>query len=66
VTVGIAGTGGGFKKFCRGETDIQDASRPIQTSEMAVCQSSKIKYIELPMAYDATVVVVNPQKRLGD
>ncbi len=59
VTVGIAGTGGGFKKFCRGETDIQDASRPIQTSEMAVCQSSKIKYIELPIAYDATVVVVN-------
>lgn len=59
VTVGISGTGGGFKKFCRGETDIQDASRPIQTSEMAICQTSKVSYVELPIAYDATVVVVN-------
>ncbi|MBL7671038.1 MAG: PstS family phosphate ABC transporter substrate-binding protein [Bdellovibrionaceae bacterium] len=59
VTVGISGTGGGFKKFCRGETDIQDASRPIQSSEMAICKTSNVKYIELPVAYDATVVVVN-------
>lgn len=61
VTVGISGTGGGFKKFCRGETDVQDASRPIQTSEMSLCAASKVKFIELPIAYDATVVVVNPK-----
>lgn len=61
VTVGISGTGGGFKKFCRGETDIQDASRPISKSEMEVCKAAGIKYIELAVAYDATVVVVNPK-----
>jgi phosphate transport system substrate-binding protein len=61
VTVGISGTGGGFKKFCRGETDVQDASRPIQTSEMEICKAAGIRYIELPIAYDATVVVVNPK-----
>ncbi len=61
VTVGISGTGGGFKKFCRGETDVQDASRPIQSSEMEVCKTAGIRYIELPVAYDATVVVVNPK-----
>jgi phosphate transport system substrate-binding protein len=59
VTVGISGTGGGFKKFCRGETDVQDASRPIQSSEMDECKAKGIKYFELPIAYDATVVVVN-------
>ena len=61
VTVGISGTGGGFKKFCRGETDVQNASRPIQTSEMEICKLAGIKYIELPIAFDATVVVVNPK-----
>lgn len=61
VTVGISGTGGGFKKFCRGETDIQNASRPIQASEMESCKASKVTYFELPVGYDATVVVVNPQ-----
>lgn len=61
VTVGISGTGGGFKKFCRGETDFQNASRPITEKEMADCATSKIKYIELPIAFDATVVVVNPK-----
>lgn len=60
VTVGISGTGGGFKKFCRGETDVQNASRPIQDSEMENCRKAGIKYIELPVAYDAAVVVVNP------
>jgi phosphate transport system substrate-binding protein len=59
VTVGISGTGGGFKKFCRGETDISDASRPILKSEMDVCAQANIKYIELPIAYDALTVVVN-------
>ncbi|MFZ3231466.1 MAG: PstS family phosphate ABC transporter substrate-binding protein [Pseudobdellovibrio sp.] len=59
VTVGISGTGGGFKKFCRGETDLQDASRPITKSEMEDCKKAGIKYFELPIAYDATVVAVN-------
>ena len=61
VTVGISGTGGGFKRFCRGETDISDASRPILTAEMAACAAAGIKYIELPIAYDALTVVVNPK-----
>lgn len=60
VTVGISGTGGGFKKFCKGETDLQNASRPIQSSEMEICKKAGIKYFEVPVAFDATVVVVNP------
>jgi phosphate transport system substrate-binding protein len=59
VTAGISGTGGGFKKFCRGETDIQGASRPITKAEMEDCKKVGVKYIELPIAYDATVVAVN-------
>jgi len=61
VTVGIAGTGGGFKRFCRGETDISNASRPILKEEMEVCRAAGIKYLELPVAFDALTVVVNPQ-----
>ena len=61
VTVGISGTGGGFKKFCRGETDISNASRPILKSEMADCAKAGIEYIELPVAFDALTVVVNPK-----
>ena len=60
VTVGIAGTGGGFKKFCRGETDISNASRPISAEEMENCRKAGIKYMELPIAFDALTVVVNP------
>jgi phosphate transport system substrate-binding protein len=59
VTVGESGTGGGFKKFCRGETDISDASRPITQKEMDACKEAGIQYIELPIAYDALTVVVN-------
>jgi len=59
VTVGISGTGGGFKKFCRGETDVQNASRPIQAGEAVQCQESKVGYIELPIAYDAITIVVS-------
>jgi phosphate transport system substrate-binding protein len=59
VTAGISGTGGGFKKFCRGETDIQGASRPITKTEMEDCKKVGVQYIELPIAYDATVVAVN-------
>jgi len=61
VTVGIAGTGGGFKKFCRGETDISNASRPILKSEIADCKKSGVQFIELPVAYDALTVIVNPK-----
>ena len=59
VTVGESGSGGGFKKFCRGETDISDASRPISQKEMDACKEAGIQYIELPIAYDALTVVVN-------
>ena len=65
VTVGISGTGGGFKKFCRGETDIQDASRPILAAEMEACRAAGIKYFELPIAYDALTVVGEPAEHLG-
>ncbi|HEY7759490.1 MAG TPA: PstS family phosphate ABC transporter substrate-binding protein [Burkholderiales bacterium] len=61
VTVGISGTGGGFKKFCRGETDISDASRPILKSEMEACKAAGVQYYELPVAYDALTVVINPK-----
>lgn len=59
VTVGESGTGGGFKKFCRGETDISDASRPISQKEMDACKEAGVQYIELPIAYDALTIVVN-------
>jgi phosphate transport system substrate-binding protein len=59
VTVGESGTGGGFKKFCRGETEISDASRPISQKEMDACKEAGVQYIELPIAYDALTVVVN-------
>ncbi|MDQ3704450.1 MAG: PstS family phosphate ABC transporter substrate-binding protein [Chloroflexota bacterium] len=61
IPVGVSGTGGGFKKFCAGETDIQDASRPISPSEVEACTANNIEYIELPVAYDGLAVVVNPQ-----
>ena len=61
VTVGISGTGGGFKKFCRGETDISNASRPILKAEMADCAKAGIEYYELPVAFDALTVVINPK-----
>ncbi len=60
VTVGISGTGGGFKKFCRGEIDISNASRPILKKEMDDCKAAGIEYFELPVAFDALTVVVNP------
>lgn len=61
VTVGISGTGGGFKKFCRGETDISDASRPILKQEMEECTKTGVRYYELPIAFDALTVVINPK-----
>ncbi|HEV7451145.1 MAG TPA: PstS family phosphate ABC transporter substrate-binding protein [Pseudonocardiaceae bacterium] len=61
VTVGTSGTGGGFQKFCNGETDISDASRPIKDQERAACQSKNITFEELQVANDALTVVVNKQ-----
>lgn len=61
VTVGIAGTGGGFKKFCRGETDVSNASRPILAEEIALAKENGVEYVELPICFDALTVAVNPQ-----
>jgi len=61
VTVGISGTGGGFKKFCRNEIDIVNASRPITPMEMEACKQEGVQYIEMPIAFDALTVVVNPK-----
>ena len=60
-TVGISGTGGGFQKFCRGETDISNASRPIRPAEIEACKTAGIEYIEVPIAYDGLAIVVNPK-----
>jgi phosphate transport system substrate-binding protein len=61
VTVGISGTGGGFKKFVRGETDISNASRPILAAEMEEAKKNGIEYIELPVGFDGLTVVINPK-----
>ncbi|ODT64260.1 MAG: phosphate-binding protein [Phenylobacterium sp. SCN 69-14] len=66
VTVGLSGTGGGFKKFCRGETDISGASRPIKKEEIELCAQSGVEYIELPVALDALAVIVNPTNSFVD
>ena len=59
VTVGVSGTGGGFKKFCRGDTVISNASRPIKAKEIEKCKAAGIDFIEIPIAYDAITVVIN-------
>jgi phosphate transport system substrate-binding protein len=61
VTVGLSGTGGGFKKFARAEMDINDASRPIKSTEDSICKSNNVSYIELKVAYDGLAVVVSPE-----
>ncbi len=61
VTVGISGTGGGFKKFCAGETDISDASRPIKDTERELCAEAGIDPIQVTVAYDGLAVMVNPE-----
>ncbi len=60
VTVGVSGTGGGFKRFCAGETDISDASRPIKDAEAELCGEAGIGFIEVPVAFDGLTVVINP------
>jgi phosphate transport system substrate-binding protein len=64
VTVGISGTGGGFKKFCRGETDISNGSRPILKEEIEACRKAGIAFYELPIAFDALTVAVSPKNKL--
>jgi phosphate transport system substrate-binding protein len=66
VTVGTSGTGGGFKKFCVGETDVSDASRPIKDTEKAECDAKGVKYAELIVANDALSVVVNKDNTWAD
>ncbi|MEJ6982051.1 PstS family phosphate ABC transporter substrate-binding protein [Pedobacter sp. P351] len=66
VTVGESGTGGGFKKFSRGEIDINDASRPITAGEIESCKESGIDFIELPVAYDGLAIVVNKENNFVD
>ncbi|GAB4254864.1 MAG: PstS family phosphate ABC transporter substrate-binding protein [Saprospiraceae bacterium] len=61
VTIGVSGTGGGFKKFSRGETMISNASRPIKDSEAQTCKENGIEYVELEVAYDGLAVVANPE-----
>jgi phosphate transport system substrate-binding protein len=61
VTVGISGTTGGFRKFCRGETDLQNASRPILKSEIQICRAAGVRFVELPVAFDVLTVAVNPR-----
>jgi len=61
VTVGISGTGGGFERFCRGETDLSNASRPIKDEEAEICDSNGVEYVELQVANDALTIVVNSE-----
>ena len=66
VTVGESGTGGGFKKFTVGETDISDASRPIKPAEDSAAKANKIEYVVLQIAYDGLSIVINPENKFLD
>jgi len=66
MTVGVSGTGGGFSKFCRGDTDISGASRPIRPGEREKCKNNDIQYYEIPVAMDAMAVMVNPDNDFVD
>jgi phosphate transport system substrate-binding protein len=66
VTVGISGTGGGFKKFCAGETDVSDASRPISEAEIADCTKNGVQFVEVPIAFDGLSVMVSPRNDFVD
>jgi phosphate transport system substrate-binding protein len=61
ITIGVSGTGGGFKRLCMGEVAITGASRPIRSVEEDECAANKIEFVELPIAYDGVAVVVHPQ-----
>lgn len=66
IEVNFSGTGGGFRKFCAGETDINDASRPIKRDEMEACRKAGIEYVEIPVAFDGITVVVHPSNDWAD
>ena len=66
VSVGVSGTGGGFKRFTVGDTDISDASRPIKQKEFARCKENNVSFIELPVAYDGLTVIVSKQNEFVD
>ncbi|MEM6449877.1 MAG: PstS family phosphate ABC transporter substrate-binding protein [Cyanobacteria bacterium P01_D01_bin.105] len=66
VAVGVSGSGGGFKKFCAGETDISNASRQIKDEEIAICEEAGISFIEVPVAYDGITVVINPENDFAE
>ena len=66
VTIGVSGTGGGFKKFCAGEIEVTGASRYIKDTEMALCAEAGVEFIELPVAYDGISVVVHPSANFVD
>jgi len=66
VSVKFSGTSGGFREFCAGKTDISNASRPIQADEMSLCNRYGVRYIELPVAFDALTVVVNQENNWID
>ena len=66
LVIGISGTGGGFKKFCSGEIDINDASRPIKASEEEKCAEAGVEFIELPVAIDGLTVAVNPKNDFAE
>jgi phosphate transport system substrate-binding protein len=61
ITVGVSGTGGGFERFCRDETDISDASRPIKDEEATICADNDVEYVEFQIANDALTVIINQQ-----
>ncbi|HEY9844626.1 MAG TPA: substrate-binding domain-containing protein, partial [Candidatus Caenarcaniphilales bacterium] len=65
VSVGISGTGGGMKKFCAGQIDIADASRPIKEEEIQACEKAGIQFVELPVALDGIAVVVNKENNFA-
>lgn len=66
ITIGVAGTGGGFNKFCRGETVLSNASRPITATERAECAVRGVEFVELPVAYDGITIVVHPSNTWAD
>ena len=63
IQLGVSGTGGGFKKFCAGITDISDASRPIKPDESEICRANGIEFVEIPVAFDGISVIVNLENR---
>ncbi len=66
VPVGVSGTGGGFKRFTKGETDISDASRPIKFSELEQCRENNVEFIEIPVAYDGLTIIISRENDFVD